>query len=84
MSLEMNMREGAGEVDNVTIDRHLYLTEDESRVVEEGHPDGRWLWARPGLEVPREDAERLGAVKPAKEAKPPANKARKAPENKGD
>lgn len=84
MSIEMNMREGAGEVDNVTIDRHLYHTEDQSRVVEEGDPDGRWLWARPGLEVPREEAERLGAVKPeVKERAKPADKARKAPPNKG-
>lgn len=47
----------------VVIDRHLYLTEDQSRVVEEGDTAGRWLWASPGQEISRAEAERLGAVK---------------------
>lgn len=46
----------------VTVDRHLYLTGDRSRVVEEGDPDGRTLWASPGQQVSRRDAERLGAL----------------------
>lgn len=46
----------------VTVDRHWYLTEDRSRVVEEGHPDSRWLWASPGTQVPRRDAIRYGAL----------------------
>lgn len=49
----------------VVIDRHLYITEDKSRVVEEGDPAGRWLWASPGQEMPRAQAERLGALKAA-------------------
>lgn len=55
-------REAGPPVETVTIDRHLYLTEDKTRVVPEGHPDCRWLWATPGMEVPRADAERLGAI----------------------
>lgn len=67
----------------VIIDRHLYLTEDESRVVEEGDPAGRWLWASPGQEVRRRDAEQFGAVKPAPEPEPePEAKARPAAANK--
>jgi hypothetical protein len=78
----------------VIIDRHLYLTEDRSRVVEEGDPASRWLWASPGQEVPREEAERLGAVKPAESsaessaepaepvAEPAEPKQRKPPANK--
>lgn len=50
--------------ETVVVDRHLYLTEDKSRVVEEGDPASRWLWASPGQEVSRAQAERLGAVAP--------------------
>lgn len=71
----------------VVIDRHLYLTEDKSRVVEEGDPASRWLWASPGQEMSREEAERLGAVKsgpePAVEPDPaPEAKALPKPEDK--
>lgn len=76
----------------VTIDRHLYLTEDKGRVVEEGDPAGRWLWASPGQQVARRDAERLGALTPAdtapveapqeKQAQPPTNKQRRPGTNK--
>lgn len=68
----------------VTIDRHLYLTEDRSRVVEEGNPAGRWLWASPGQQVARREAERLGALQPApaplpepKQVSPRADKQRR-------
>lgn len=54
----------------VTIDRHLYLTADRSRVVEEGDPAGKSLWATPGLMVSRREAERLGASGPAPEPEP--------------
>lgn len=47
----------------VTVDRHWYLTEDKTRVVHEGHPDSRWLWASPGTAVSLAEAIRLGAVK---------------------
>lgn len=79
----------------VTIDRHLYLTEDRDRVVAEGDPAGKSLWAAPGQQVPRREAERLGALAspsapdvPAepdagkKQVEPPASKQRKPPANK--
>lgn len=75
----------------VTIDRHLYLTEDRSRVVEEGDPAGTSLWASPGQQVPRREAERLGALAPPpvvlpsaeeKQAPPAANKQRRPSSNK--
>lgn len=81
--LTINLREGAGPVDDVIVDRHLYLTEDGRSVVEEGDPAGRWLWASPGTAVPRADAERLGAVeRPAKQRQTPASKQRTKPANK--
>lgn len=55
--------EGGEPMEIWVVDRHLYLTEDRSRVVEEGDPAGRWLWASPGQQVKRRDAEQLGAVK---------------------
>lgn len=75
MALEFvpDVRAGTGPVDTWTADRHLYLTEDKTRVVEEGHPDSRWLWASPGTEVPRAEAIRLGAVKPEPEPAAAAN-----------
>lgn len=48
----------------VVIGEHLYLTEDRSRVVKEGDPASRWLWASPGTSVPRAEALRLGAIQP--------------------
>lgn len=78
--------------DTVVIDRHLYLTEDRERVVEEGDADARWLWATPGMRVPQREAERLGAVTAdseadpvedtAKQRTPAQNKQRKPRENK--
>lgn len=47
----------------ITVKQHWYLTEDKTRVVEEGHPDGRWLWASPGTAVRLAEAIQLGAVK---------------------
>lgn len=52
------------------VDRHLYLTEDRGRVVEENDPAGRWLWASPGSEVDMDEAVRLGAVQPQSEPAP--------------
>lgn len=67
MGLEMRpLNEGTGSVELERVDRHWYLTEDRSQVVPEGHADARWLWAAPGDEVPRAEAVRLGAVRPAK------------------
>lgn len=71
------------------IDKRLYLTEDEQRLVEEGHPEARWLWCTPGMHVPREQAQRYGLLaEPEPEAETPkarprpANKARTRPEDK--
>jgi outer membrane biosynthesis protein TonB len=55
-------RDGGSSVDTVKVDQHWYLTEDKDRVVPEGNPAARWLWATPGMDVPRAEAERLGAV----------------------
>lgn len=58
----------------VTVDQYWYLTEDKSRVVAEGDPAGRWLWASPGAEVSLRDAIRLGAVRAEPEPEvPPAD-----------
>ncbi len=60
----VTLRQQQSEADGmVAVSEHWYLTEDRSRVVREGDPDGRWLWASPGTEVPRVDALRLGALK---------------------
>lgn len=63
----------------IVIDRHLYLTEDRDRVVEENDPASRFLWAAPGDEVSRAEALRLGAIQPdreqAKEASDPEGEA---------
>lgn len=65
MTFTMNdpVRSGAHELgEQWTVDRRLYLTEDKQRVVEEGDPDGRWLWAGPGKQVPLAQAKLLGAI----------------------
>jgi hypothetical protein len=91
MALEVVKLSAGGQGPQYTVDRHLYLTEDKSRVVEESDPASRWLWATPGMQVPLAEAERLGAVKANSEAEPaeapkqrtPAqNKQRKPRENK--
>lgn len=79
------------------MDRHLYLSEDKTRLVEEGDPAVGWLWASPGQRVPRKDALRLGAIQPdppdpdpapvvtgpeVKQMPPPANKQRLPEANK--
>ncbi|MFF5445489.1 hypothetical protein [Streptomyces sp. NPDC012888] len=79
----------------VIIDRHLYLTEDRTRVVEEGDPASRWLWASPGTQVSRAEAVRLGAIsgeaeqaptpertEAPKQRSPRSNKSRGATEDK--
>ena len=88
-------RDGGAPVDTVTVDRHWYLTEDKDRVVPENDPAARWLWATPGMDVPRADAEKLGAVEPVpaesdveesgetvKETPAPPNKQRTNPGDK--
>jgi hypothetical protein len=62
----VTLRQQQGEADGmVAVAEYWYLTEDKARVVREGDPDGRWLWASPGTDVPRADALRLGALKAA-------------------
>jgi len=59
----ITLREQLSDADGmVAVAEHWYLTEDKTRVVREGDPDGRWLWASPGTEVRRTDALRLGAL----------------------
>jgi hypothetical protein len=43
------------------VTERLALTEDD-RLVPEGHPDGRWLYATPGREVPWAEAVKYGLV----------------------
>jgi hypothetical protein len=68
MALEIVKLSAGGQGPQHKVDRHLYLTKDKDRVVEEGDPASRWLWATPGQMVPLAEAERLGAVKPDSEA----------------
>ncbi len=49
------------------VDKRLYLTGDD-RVVPDGDPDARWLYAVPGKRIPLEDAEKYGLVGGADEA----------------
>ncbi|MFI7643736.1 hypothetical protein [Nonomuraea sp. NPDC049400] len=72
----------------VTVDKRLYLTEDD-RLVEEGNPDGRWLWCTPGMPIPREQAQHYGlldepepevaAESEQEEEQPPAQPKRRVP-----
>ena len=61
-------------------DRRLYLTADRDRVVGEGDPDARFLFAVPGSRIRAEDAERYELVKARRQA---SNKARRQGANKG-
>lgn len=70
MSWEVTRGNGGPVGEKVTVTQHWYLTEDRCRVVEEGHPDGRWLWASPGTEVLRADALRYGALTEEPEPEP--------------
>jgi hypothetical protein len=44
------------------VTERLALTEDELRLVPEGSPDGRWLFAIPGQEIPFAVAVKFGLV----------------------
>ncbi len=83
MSWEVTRGNSGPVGEKVTVTQHWYLTEDKSRVVEEGHPDGRWLWASPGTEVLRADALRYGALveEPEPEAAVAEPEPEKAPED---
>lgn len=56
----------------IKVTQHLYLTEDKKRVVPEGDPDARWLWATPGMAVNERDAIRYGLLPAPESAAPPA------------
>lgn len=72
-------------------ERRLYLTADESEVVEEGDARAAFLFVTPGKEISDADVERYGLKAPKKAAEKPAeekqasaaaNKSRKAAANK--
>lgn len=44
----------------IILDRRLYLTEDRSRLVEDGDPAARWLYGVKDQRVNAAEAERLG------------------------
>lgn len=54
-----------------TVQERLCLTEDD-KLVPEGDPEARWLFAIPGDEIPVDQAERYGLLKSP--AKPNAEK----------
>ena len=69
--------------DSYTTKERLYLTA-AGEVVTEGDPQAAELYATPGQAISRAEAERLGLVKAeAKAAAKPADKSRKAAEDKG-
>ncbi len=84
--------------DTVTVDRKLYAAADGT-IVEAGDPRAASVYATPGQEIPRAEAERLGitsapAEEPAAEAQAdeepeakqqakPADKQRRPQANKG-
>lgn len=47
------------------VTERLYLTEDD-KVVSEGDPDARWLYAVPGKRIPMSEAKKAGLVKSRK------------------
>lgn len=48
-----------------TVTERLWLTEDRQRVVPEGDPAARFLFATPGTRIHAEDARRYGLVSDA-------------------
>lgn len=46
----------------VTVDRKVWLTADKERVVDDGDPQAAILYATPGMQVPRREAERYGLL----------------------
>lgn len=70
----------------VSLDRRLYLTEDRSRLVEDGDPAARWLYGVKDQRVNAVEAERLGykplSVQREEEAPAPAAKSEEPAEDK--
>jgi len=52
--------------------QRLYLTWDRAKVVPESNPDGRFLFCKPGDEVPDEQARKYGLLQQKAPAPPPA------------
>lgn len=51
--------------------QRLYLTWDRKKVVPESNPDGRFLFCKPGDEVPDEEAKKYGLLEEKKAAAEP-------------
>jgi len=76
----------------VTVDRRLYLNAAKTKVVEEGDPEAKFLFAAVGREVLRADLKRLGCqivtkadkAKAAKAAKVEKAEAKKAADVKAE
>lgn len=60
------------------VNERLCLTDDD-RLVPEGHPDARWLFAVPGREIPFAEAVKYGLAKAKPESKPEPEVAPAAP-----
>ena len=59
MALSLNQQEPS---DDYIATARLWLTEDRSRVVPEGDPAARFLYAIPGRAVPRAEALKYGLI----------------------
>jgi hypothetical protein len=64
----------------IRTDRRLYFTKDRDRVVEEGDPEGVFLFAAAGDEISDDDVKQYGIE--VKAEKPADNKAIQGSENK--
>lgn len=53
-------RGGGQPAGSMIADRHLYLTADKSRIVEQGDTDSAYLFSTPGFEISAAEVERLG------------------------
>ncbi|MCI2421505.1 hypothetical protein MOQ72_29130 [Saccharopolyspora sp. K220] len=86
MALEINAQHTGVLVE---VDAKLWLTADRDRLVPDGHPDAAFLYCTPGMQVPRDEAERYGLLGGTPTAEPeaeadlePEGKAVQAPPNK--
>lgn len=73
MALTINIPEREPMSSRITVDRRLWLNAAKDGLVEDGDPDAAFLWAGPGREVSKDDADRLG-YKPKAARKTPAKK----------
>lgn len=67
----------------VTIQGRWCLTEDRKRLVPEGDPEQRFLWAVDGQQKPYEECVRLGYLVEEKKAQAARNKMSRPARNKG-